>query len=62
MHDLILARLIHEEREREIARDLRARAAREALEGCRRDVFVPSARETRRTPGFRPSPAGGRTL
>lgn len=47
MRDLILAQLIHEDRQREIARDLRVRAMREAREGCRQDTFVPPAEPRR---------------
>jgi len=41
MHDLDLARLIHADREREIARDRRARAARQAQTDDRTETFVP---------------------
>jgi hypothetical protein len=40
MHDLDLARLVHAEREREIAKDLRIRAFRVAQKD-REDAFVP---------------------
>lgn len=40
MHDLDLARLVHADREREIARDLRIRAFRAAQKN-RDEAFVP---------------------
>ncbi len=42
MHDLELARLIHADREREIERNLRARAVRIALADRDANEFVPS--------------------
>jgi hypothetical protein len=59
MYDLTLARLIHEERQREIARNVRARAARRALEPCETDVYVPPERPTRIAHPLRPASAGG---
>jgi hypothetical protein len=41
MHDLELARLIHADREREVARDLRVRAWREAQAANGGEAFVP---------------------
>ena len=41
MHDLELARLIHEDREREVAHDLRVRAWRQARDAHGDDAFVP---------------------
>ena len=41
MHDLELARLIHADREREVAHDLRVRAWREARDPHGDDAFVP---------------------
>ena len=41
MHDLELARLLHADRERELARDLRVRAFKEAQAPCADDPFVP---------------------
>ena len=41
MHDLELARLIHADREREIAHDRRVHAFRVGPEGDRDDAFVP---------------------
>jgi hypothetical protein len=41
MNDLNLARLIHADREREVARNLRVRAWREARDARGHDVFVP---------------------
>ncbi len=66
MHDLTLARLIHEERQREIERNLRSRAAREALRPCAEETYVPPERPTRIThPGMshplRPASSGGRS-
>lgn len=55
MHDLILARLIQEDREREIVRDQRARAAREAQSTCVRDGFIPPPPETGRPRRLRSS-------
>jgi len=59
MHDLNLARLTHEDRQREIARNLRARAVRRALEPCGTDVYVPPERPTRSTHPLRRASAGG---
>ena len=41
MHDLELARLLHADRERELARDLRVRAFKEAQLPCADEAFVP---------------------
>ncbi len=58
MHDLDLARLIHADREREIARDRRARAARQAQADDRTETFVPepSTRPGRLTHALRFTP------
>lgn len=58
MHDLDLARLIHADREREIARDLRAHAARRAKADLDAETFVPepSARPGRLTHALRFTP------
>ena len=58
MHDLDLARLIHADREREIARDRRAHAARRAQQDDRNETFVPepSTRPGRLTHALRFTP------
>ncbi len=58
MHDLELARLIHLDREREMARDRRARAAREANSVGAEETFVPNERPTRITHPLRPATSG----
>ena len=58
MHDLDLARLIHLDRERENARDRRARAFREARMPGAEETFVPSERPTRISHPLRPASSG----
>lgn len=60
MHDLTLAHLIHQDREREIARDQRAAAVRKALSRESHETFIPSERPTRITHPLRPASDGGR--
>jgi hypothetical protein len=64
MHDLELARLIHADRERELARDLRVRAFRAANRALDEEAtFVPPPADAPVRIGhavrFDPSPRGG---
>jgi hypothetical protein len=57
--DLTLARLLHEDREREIAARHRLRAIRAAAESCTRDTFIPAPPKPAPSHPLRPASTSG---